>query len=351
MHNKVNQTIYSNSSIKKALNVLENNEFDSLIILDITEKVAGIFTYGDFQRLVLGGIDLNLEISKVMNKDFVFLNKKDLSTNNIIKIFKKNNIDIIPVLENSYLLNILYRRDYKSKIKTDMSAIKITSVIIMAGGVGKRLDPFTRILPKPLIPVGDKTILELIISKFYKDNLKDITISLNYKSNLVKLYNKEYLPNYKFKYIDEDKFLGTLGSVKFSKSKKKYLFISNCDIIADINYCELLNFHVKNNNDITLLVSMQNLKIPYGVCSLDKKGMLIQIDEKPTHEYLVNTGIYIINSELRSLIPKNTIFSINDLVFEAKKIKKKIAVMPILGSQWMDIGEWSKFDDTYKKIN
>ena len=340
-----------NISIKKALNIMETNDFDSLVIINNKKKLLGIFTFGDFQRLVMNGLDLTLPISEAMNKNFVFLEKKDLSKSSINEIFNKYNIDIIPVINNQILIKLIFRSDYNIKKRKETKLINQTAVVIMAGGLGSRLKPLSNILPKPLFPIGNKTILQIILEKFKSANFKNIHLSINYKSNLIKFYNQEYLNNFKINYIEEKKYLGTIGAVKLLKTDKKYIYISNCDVYANIDYIDLLKHHTQNKNDITILTSMKEYQVPYGVFNLNENGNVKSITEKPSNQYLVNTGIYIINSELIKIIPKNKEFTVNDLISKCIKSNKKIAVVPIFAAQWTDIGEWSQFEKKYININ
>ena len=216
---------------------------------------------------------------------------------------------------------------YQDLIKVKKNKIKKIDcpVIIMAGGRGTRLKPFTEILPKPLMPLKNKTVIEHIILNFVKQGFKKFIITINYKSEILKAYFKELKPKYKLKFITENKPLGTIGSLsKVSKKEGKNLFITNCDTISDVNLGEMFKYHIKNDYDVTLLASSKVHRIPYGVCRVAENGDLKKIDEKPKFDFLVNAGLYLVNNEVIDFIPKNKIFHFTDLIKILQKKKYKI---------------------------
>jgi len=169
----------------------------------------------------------------------------------------------------------------------------------MAGGEGTRLYPFTKILPKPLVPIGDKPILEIIINRFYEYGCTNFNLSVNYKSNIIKAYFSDFKHNYKINYIHEKKPLGTAGSLHILQNRiRKTFFVSNCDILIDADYADILKFHKQSKNKITLVTSMKHFTIPYGICEIGDGGALKNINEKPEQDLLVNTGLYVLEPEV-----------------------------------------------------
>jgi NDP-sugar pyrophosphorylase family protein len=224
--------------------------------------------------------------------------------------------------------------------------------VIMAGGKGTRLDPFTRILPKPLIPIGDKSIIEIIIDKFLKYQINHFIVSVNEKSKIIKSYFEELNPPYSISYIHEPKPLGTAGSLKYLDKKDCHsIIVTNCDIIIDADYADLVDSHLKDNNDITLVASMKQYKIPYGVCEIENGGALKTIIEKPEYNFLVNTGMYIIKTESLKLVPFEEYFHMTHLIEKVKAAGGKIGVYPISESSWIDTGEWEEYKNALKAFN
>jgi len=341
-------------SIKDAVKKIDQNKLNSLITYNYKKKVTGIFTMGDFRRAVFFGLDIENKISSIINKNYKYL-IEGFSKHDVNKIFMNDEILDIPVLnKNHQLLKIISRSTFFSRKKLSKNNINFSNfpVVIMAGGKGTRLDPFTRILPKPLIPFGDKPIIRVIMDNFKKFGSNKFHITVNEKSSMIKAYFYECKTLYKIKYISEKKPLGTAGSLKLLKNKlKNTFFVTNSDILIHFNYPSILAFHKKNNYDVTLVSSNRNYIIPYGVCNFNKVGELKNINEKPNYNFFVNTGLYIIEPKVLKLIPKNIKFDMTELLDKVGKSKMRVGVFPISENSWMDIGQWSEYNKNVKKFN
>ena len=177
-------------------------------------------------------------------------------------------------------------------------------------------------------------------------------LTLNYKAEIIKAFFKEIKPSYKLEFVIEKKPLGTAGSLYLLKDKiKKPFFLINCDTIIKTDYSSFYNYHIKNNYDITIAASLKNYKIPFGTCEIDNNGEFNQISEKPSFDFLINTGFYILNPTVLDLIPKNKFFDITSLIKNAKKNGKNIGVYPLAENSWIDVGQWSEFKEASEKLN
>ena len=224
-------------------------------------------------------------------------------------------------------------------------------VVIMAGGFGTRLAPFTTILPKPLIPVGDKSIVEHIIDRFLPYGIDDFYMTVNHKFKIIKSYFEDVKKEYSLKLVKESKPLGTAGSLKLLKEEIDDVFIvTNCDIIIHADYSEIVDLHIESGFDITLVSSMMNYKIPYGICEIDKGGSLIEIKEKPEYNFLISTGMYILNKKILDYIPDNEFFHITHLMEKVKENGGSVGVFPISENSWDDTGEWDEYKKTVKRL-
>ena len=182
-----------------------------------------------------------------------------------------------------------------------------------------------------------------------KFGLKKFYISINEKGNMIKAYFHDLKSSYNVKYIEEKKPLGTAGSLRLLKSRlKNTFFVTNCDVLIYAYYPAIIEFHKKNNYDLTLVSSMRSFLIPYGVCNFDKDGALKKIKEKPSYDFFVNTGLYIIEPKVLKLIPKNVKFDMNELIIKCIDKGIKIGVFPITENSWVDVGQWPEYK---KNIN
>jgi NDP-sugar pyrophosphorylase family protein len=266
--------------------------------------------------------------------------KESFSREDAKSIMLKQKIDCLPVVDKANkVIACFWWIDLFEKKPNILKSLKLP-VVIMAGGEGIRLYPFTKILPKPLMPIGDKPIIEIIINRFLDYGCNDYYLSLNYKSNIIKAYFSDFKHQYKITYILENKPLGTAGSLSLLKNKiKDTFFVSNCDILIEADYADILKFHRQNKNAITLVSSMKNFTIPYGVCEIKRGGVLGNIREKPEYDFLVNTGMYVLGAAVLADIPKKQFYNITDLINDYLKKGKKVGVYPVSEKSWMDMGQ------------
>ncbi len=229
-------------------------------------------------------------------------------------------------------------------------------VVILAGGKGTRLMPYTSVLPKPLMPIDKYCILEIIIKQLSKQNLKDIIICVNHQAYLIKSYfgnGSKWGVN--IDYIQEKKTLSTMGPIKLIKNLTENFIVMNGDVLTSLNYRSLYNFHKKNKNLFTISANARKEDINYGLLKINKKNELIDFKEKPDINYLVSMGIYVLNSKIVNYIPKNKLFGFDHLMIKLLKAKQKINVK-IFNGYWRDIGRPEDFAlvnkefDKYKRI-
>jgi dTDP-glucose pyrophosphorylase len=346
-------SVKENLSIKDAIRAMDNGGIGFICVINNEEKVKGIVTDGDFRRAILNEIDLNEKIITITNQKYSYLREGYLNEQ-VEKIFQETIVRHIPIIDaEGTLKEIITEENFfgiKNRIKKKTEFLDC-EVVIMAGGKGTRLDPFTRILPKPLIPIGDKTILEVIIDKFTNFNIDHFYVSVNHKAKIIKSYFEEIDPVYSITYIDEDKPLGTVGALKQLENKiNKEIILTNCDIIIETDYSDLMKHHIKQKNDITIVASLKHYNIPYGICEIENGGNLVKILEKPEYDFLVNTGMYVIDPKVLKYIPENEFFHITDLI-EKIKTSHKVSIYPISEKSWADTGEWVEYKKAVQKLN
>ena len=338
--------IYKQNTIFETLEKLQKAGSQCLVVVNKNNLLLGTISDGDLRKAILKNNNLNTKIEKFYNKNCYKIKKTDTSVKEFSSKIKNytselNSLHVIPIVDKKNKVVDLIHQEVRSNISSHL--LKNLKVVIMAGGLGTRLKPYTNILPKPLIPYNDKTIIENIIDNFLKFKLKDFYISINYKNYLISSFFKELNPKYKIKFLYEKKPLGTAGVLQKLKNKKEKLFIvTNCDSLIDINLIDLVNFHRQKNYDLTIVSSSEIYKIPYGVCKI-VNNKLSNIIEKPQNNFLANTGFYLVNSKIFNLIKKNESLSFVDLIKLSLKKRKKIGVFPISSNNWRDLGQSISF--------
>ncbi len=334
--------ITEEKTIRQAIEQLNENRLQILLVVSSDQVLLGTVTDGDIRRSILNNISLDKPIVRIMNKNpkFIYEGETQKARDLMLKYKLKN----IPVVDEARtVVDLVLIEDIletKEKIR-----LKDNQVLIMAGGKGSRLDPFTKILPKPLIPVGDKPIIEIIMNSFNKYGFNNFIISLNYKAEIIKLYFLENANGYNVSYTHEDIPLGTAGALRLAKDRLKETFIvSNCDVIIDVDFDKLLDFHERNKNLATVVGVVKHMQIPYGVIEV-KDNKLHQMTEKPEYDFVINSGVYVLEPEIIDLIPENEAANMPDLLLKAKDLGHKIGVFPV-SNKWFDIGQWEEYQNT-----
>lgn len=341
-------TIYNSSLISKALLKMQKFGLKTLIVIDKADKYLGTLSDGDVRRSLIKKKKLSDRINGIFKKKTVYLTKKKYSISKVRNLFLKKRIDLIPIIsKNKKILDVVNYYDVNKKITKKRFSKRIpgTAVVVVAGGKGTRLLPYTKILPKPLIPYKGKTLIEHVINQFTAFSLKNFIFTINYKALTFKAFFQELNPPINYKYIVEKKPLGTAGSLRKIISKKyKNYFVVTCDTLIQADFNKIYKFHMKNNNDITIISAKISNKLPYGVLKDRAKNKLEYFNEKPLVKYTVNTGMYLIKSEIFKLIPNHKVYNMNELILKAQSLGKNISLYKIKEKSWRDLGKISTFE-------
>ncbi|GKX65522.1 nucleotidyltransferase family protein [Inconstantimicrobium mannanitabidum] len=340
--------ISKEKSIKEAIKKIDVTAKKILLVVEDGQLIATI-TDGDIRRWILKNGDLNSAVENIMNTSPIVLN---IEEKHLAKQYMHEKcIEALPLVDyENRVLDVVF---WNEKYNEDFHQYnKISNpVVIMAGGKGTRLYPYTKILPKPLIPIGDLSITERIINRFYRCGCQNFYLTVNYKKNMIKAYFDELKKDYEVSYVEEGKFLGTGGSLSLLRGKiKETFFVSNCDILVEANYSDILQYHKDKKNLITMVTSLKNYQIPYGVIKLNDYGEVIGTTEKPDYDYLVNTGFYILEPQALDDIPKDTFFHITDLINKYIEEGKKVGTYPITENSWLDMGEMKEMDRMLEQL-
>tara|TARA_Y100000748_G_C15454708_1_gene472404 strand:- start:370 stop:1374 length:1005 start_codon:yes stop_codon:yes gene_type:complete len=322
-----------------------------LVVTNENKELLGVLSDGDIRKALLRGAILGDSIQNIYNKKPQYLVEDNYSKKNVKKLFVENKFDLIPVVDKkNKVIEILLWENFFNSNSSPNTLSKIP-VIIMAGGKGSRLKPFTSVLPKPLIPVLGKPIIQHIIERFSNKGMKNFHVAINYKGKILKAFLNEFKKKLSFTYIEEKIPLGTAGSLSLLEEVfDTPFFVTNCDILVDIDFEKIFNFHNNKKCDITLVASAKEFVIPYGACRLNSDGFLANIDEKPQYDFLINTGLYIVNPSMLKYIPKNKFYHITHLIDELIKNGKKVGIFPIDDDSWVDVGQWAEYKRAINKL-
>lgn len=346
--------IFQNTTIEVALKKLHSIEKKTLLVSNNKNKLLGTLSDGDIRRGLIKGLDLNHKITKLFNKKPTFFYENKFDNSVLKKTFMENReFDFVPIIDKfKKIKKIVFWEDiFPLKVKETEFLKKDLKCVIMAGGLGTRLEPFTKILPKPLIPVKNKTLIEYVINYFCKNKINKFLISTNYKSEIIKSYFSEIKKDYTLKFFKEKKPLGTIGGLGLMKSQlKKTFIVSNVDTLIDTDLSDFYNFHTKHKNDLTLIASAKKYVIPYGNCIPTKNGSLKRISEKPSISMLINVGVYICEPSILKFLEKNKRIDMNEFIEILKKKKRKIGIYPIGEEKWKDLGQWIEYRSAVEKL-
>ena len=326
------------SNMSDAIKVLQECKHKIVLILK-DNKLLGTITDGDIRRGLLNKYTLVSSCIEIMNSQPNFALASEETT--IKKILRSHNY--VPIIDSeNNVIDVITEYDFNNDGKKDYH------VVIMAGGKGKRLEPLTKETPKPLLPVKKKPIIHEIIDRLHHHNLKDISISIHYKGSVIKDYFRNTLRNrLKVKFLEEEIPLGTAGSLSLldKNSIKSPIIVINGDVLTDINYSELINFHHKSNKNLTVCASFYDIQIPFGTIEMENNKM-INITEKPIKKYLINAGIYVVNPEIIKDLVHGEHINMTEIITSLID-KDSVGIFP-MHEQWIDIGSHENYEKAKK---
>jgi len=344
-----NHYIHVSATAREALKILDqlpDNEIRTLFVLDGSELV-GTLTDGDIRRGLLVDREISENVSLYMNKNFKSLRKNKV-TPEILADFRKQEIWFLPVLnENNEVEGVV-------NLKTTRTIIPVAA-LIMAGGRGERLRPLTDSLPKPMLKVGDKPIIEWNIDRLIQYGVKKFYISVKYLGEkIIDYFGDGSAKNISIEYIQEEEPLGTLGACSLIQNLRyDQLLVMNSDLLTNIDFEDFYNYYRAKNALMCTASIPYNVNIPYGVMKMDDKDCVTGLVEKPTYTYYANAGIYLLHKDLIAKIPKEVVYNTTDLMQQLIDECERLVHYPIL-QYWLDIGKYEDYiraQQDYKHIN
>lgn len=347
MRNFKEHLILKGSSIKTALERLNSLASDAILfVVDAENKLIGSVTDGDIRRGLLKGITIDEIVETLCQDNPKFVTKGDFYLEEIVE-YRNKNITIVPILSKARVVtNVINLRHLRSYLPFD--------AVIMAGGKGSRLKPLTDKVPKPLLKVGEKPIIEHNIERLALYGIDDFWLSINYLGDqLVDYFGSGSERNIHIQYIQESKPLGTIGSIGLIEEfHHDYILLTNSDILTNLDYEDFFLDFIKNGADLSVVTIPYRVNIPYAVLETTDGNLIADFKEKPTYTYYSNGGIYLMKREIVKMIPKNSFYNATDLMEKMIKKGMKVTSYPLSG-YWLDIGkheDFKKAEEDIKKV-
>ena len=329
--------ILSGSKVKEALQILNELSQDAILfVVDEDDILIGALTDGDVRRGLLKGFTIDSIVNEIIQGNPRFITKGE---NNLQKIidYREDDFRIVPIVdENHRVVNVINFRKIKSYLPID--------AVIMAGGRGQRLQPLTNTIPKPLLRVGDKAIMEHNLDRLALFGIDDFWVSVKYLGEQIENhFGSGHEKNIKIEYVWEKEPLGTIGAVsQIQNFEHDYILVTNSDLLTNIDYEQFFLEFIKEDADLAVLTIPYQVNIPYAVLETHN-GTVKSFKEKPTYTYYSNGGIYLIKKEMLKYIPRDTFFNATDLMEELIKNELKVISFPFSG-YWLDVGKHEDFD-------
>lgn len=345
--------IESNHIIRKDITLLEalahiNTLYPDplvLFVVDEENRMVGTLTDGDSRRALIAGASVNDKADKIMHRDFKYMQDDDINNVREIRHQKEMLMKLVPILDKErHIVDIINLQKFKARLPVD--------AVMMAGGKGERLRPLTEKTPKPLLPVGDKAIIDHNVDRLIKYGVQHISVTVNYLKEQIEEHYKEPRNGVQIQTVREPMYLGTIGSIKFvPKFFNDTVLLMNSDVFTNIDYEDFFLHFQQHDAEMSVAAIPYIVSIPYGILDLD--GRNIQgLLEKPKYTYYANAGIYLIKRRALDEIPNETFFNATDLVEKLIAEGKKVIRYPLNGT-WIDIGnpqEYQKAQDLVKHL-
>lgn len=342
LENMSQNIIYEDENIISALEKLDKSRVKVIFVIDSEGRLLSSVTDGDVRRALLAGAEVDSRVGEIGFNNPVVMNVSN-SLSDIQQLFNRRKLGAVPILDDDRKIVKIYtdRREVKKRADDEINL----PVVIMAGGKGTRLYPYTKILPKALIPVADTPIIERIMNSFSESGCRDFYLVVNHMKNMIKAYFSEKERKEKISFCDEEKPLGTGGGVKMLDGTLNSTFaLTNCDILITEDVRSMLRHHKEKQNSVTIVCSLKSFTIPYGIVNFSAGGDIESFEEKPTLSYFTNTGYYILEPDVFNYIGEEECIGMPDIIERMKNDGKKIGVYPIGENAWLDMGQFDSME-------
>ncbi len=309
-------------------------------------RLKAVVTDGDIRKFFLRGGTMDAPVSQAAN--YTPRSLPISERGRAREVLQQHSIDALPILNKRGLItDIVFARG----VDVDNRKHAELPVVMMAGGLGTRLYPYTKILPKPLIPVGEQPIAELIIDRFRGFGCREFTLVVNYKRGMIKSYFGDLEKDYTVDFVDEDVFMGTGGGLCLLKGRiDKTFFFTNCDTLLDVDFGDIYEYHKQNGHLITMVCAFKHYTVPYGVVELGEDGGIAAMREKPELNFLTNTGVYVVEPRVVEEMRDGEKIGFPDVIKRYRDAGEKVGIYPISESSWMDMGQMEELEKMRRKL-
>lgn len=333
-------------TIMEIMKQIDRNAQGIVYVCDEERKLLGAITDGDIRRAIIHSGKLDLKAYEIMKKNPVSVQEQD--RNWAANIMHQEVIRSVPILDRErHVIDIQFEDERTLKKTNKVNA----PVVIMAGGKGTRLQPYTSVLPKPLIPIGEKTITEHIIDRFVNAGCSHFDMIVNYKRHFIKSYFRDLENKPDICFFDEKQFLGTAGGLRLLIGQyQEAFFMTNCDILIEADYADVMEYHKRNHNIATIVCAVKNMKLPYGVVKTTEDGKVSAIVEKPDISSIVNTGFYVLEPAFLDKIPEGEFVHITDVIQTCIDEGESVGMYPVSEDNWMDMGQMDELQKMTERL-
>jgi dTDP-glucose pyrophosphorylase len=344
--------IDGNRTIREAMQQTDRSATRCLLVVDTGLHLVGAVTDGDIRRGILAGRSLTEPVATIMNRSPRSVSGVDsLAAENARSLMDEYHIDLVPSIDASgTILDVHFRYPVEKRI---VAMKRDNPVFLQAGGIGSRMEPFTRILPKPLIPLGDKPVIEVIMDRFAMAGFSRFILSVRYKSEMIRAYFADEAVRSKYEsveFVEETFPMGTVGSLALARpSLGRPFFLTNCDVLLDTPLDTVFTTHESGRYDMTIVGCRKHFTVPYGVLQAED-GILRGVQEKPTYAHLVNTGVYVLSPDVLSFVSEDRRTDMDTLLAELLAAGKRIGIHEVDEASWHDVGEWEPYRNALRSL-
>jgi len=331
--------IAADNVLRDAITTINSNEQGIALVVDAERRLVGTITDGDIRRAILAGKDVSSPIQELLDQRSSspypepITARSGTSAAELLRLMKEKFVKQLPLLDrDGRVVDLVTMEDLLPDDALPLQAV------IMAGGYGTRLSPLTNEVPKPMLPVGDRPIMEYTVEQLQRVGIKNVSISTHYLTDQISEHfgdGRDF--GVEINYIKEEHPLGTAGALGLMEVPDEPLLVINGDILTRVDFRAMLAFHRKHNADLTVGIRQYEMEVPYGVLDCDGPNV-VHLSEKPRHSFLVNAGIYLLESSAHGFVPREEHFNMTDLIERLLEEGLKVVSFPIL-EYWLDIGQ------------